>query len=504
MATSTITTTTLVTRVKLTADLQVAEYDKAGVLKATYVESTAVKRGPKRVDVIRPKSEKGLTRKLIDVFLPDGYPHCVSDDYTTYQIYDTLQALAGSIAGMVSSRAVWEGKWRFLDTVIVPWSKSIPGGSGRIGVGNSLASPTGAVLINVTREIFGRFATIMFAHAVGTSIEAECKAHRLLADVFCGFAMVLDCLSLSLPATYRLPVLCLSSTLFAASGVSGRAAKSSLSSHFAKWNNIAELNATESSQETVISLLGMLLGSIIVYLFPSRLATWILIFFLLSAYLVLNTAAVRAVKLRTINRQRANILLSTLTETGKVLTPQDVAAKETIFESRGGSVFRWQSGSVLGHCDFGVSLSSLLGCLQQIHSNSTTKSVNLPGIDLATITKLFRDEQYLLWCQPCTPSWHSSSRTPQIKVLIVLKQGISPESQLKAWYHGLLLSRLLSTHLPGSKVTDDHLLEHVTTSLHLSNKSFNSFARRLKTAGWELGVPALETRLGSRVVCEGS
>jgi hypothetical protein len=24
---------------------------------------------------------------LIDVFLPDGYPNCVSDDYASYQIY---------------------------------------------------------------------------------------------------------------------------------------------------------------------------------------------------------------------------------------------------------------------------------------------------------------------------------------------------------------------------------------------------------------------------------
>lgn len=83
---------------------------------------------------------------------------------------------------------------------------------------------------------------------MGTSIEAECKAHRLMADVFCDVAMVLDCLSLSLPTTYRLPVLCLSSTLFAASGVSGRSAKSSLSSHFAKWNNIAELNAVSEQR----------------------------------------------------------------------------------------------------------------------------------------------------------------------------------------------------------------------------------------------------------------
>lgn len=136
----------------------------------------------------------------------------------------------------------------------------------------------------------------------------------------------------------------------------------------------------------------MLLGSIVVYLFPSRAATWILLILLLTAHLTLNTAAVRAVKLRTLNRQRANILLSNVAETGKVLTPKDVAAKESVFESQGGSVFRWQSGSILGHCDFGVSLRSLLECLSQSQPNSQTKSTKLADVDLAAVTNLFRDQ----------------------------------------------------------------------------------------------------------------
>ena len=49
MATSTVTT--VVTKIELVADLEIAEYDKAGNLKATYVES-GWKKGPKRVDVL--------------------------------------------------------------------------------------------------------------------------------------------------------------------------------------------------------------------------------------------------------------------------------------------------------------------------------------------------------------------------------------------------------------------------------------------------------------------
>jgi hypothetical protein len=99
------------------------------------------------------------------------------------------------------------------------------------------------MLVTVIRECFGRLATIIFAHSMGTSIEAECKAYRLMADVFCDTAMILDCMSPLFPVKVRFVVLCISSTLFAASGVAGNSSKSSLSAHFAKWNNLGELNA---------------------------------------------------------------------------------------------------------------------------------------------------------------------------------------------------------------------------------------------------------------------
>ncbi|OBR13480.1 Duf647 domain-containing protein [Colletotrichum higginsianum IMI 349063] len=91
------------------ASLAIAEYDKAGNLKAKYVES-ASRIGPSRVDVLLPFKRKKPWLRLLEIFLPDGYPHSVTEDYAAYQIYDSVQAFAGSIAGMISSRAVWEGK----------------------------------------------------------------------------------------------------------------------------------------------------------------------------------------------------------------------------------------------------------------------------------------------------------------------------------------------------------------------------------------------------------
>jgi hypothetical protein len=79
---------------------------------------------------------------------------------------------------------------------------------------------------------------------VGTALEPECKTYRLAADVFNDIAMILDCLSPGVPAGYmRVAVLSTAGVLRALCGVAGGSSKASLSAHFARWGNLAELNA---------------------------------------------------------------------------------------------------------------------------------------------------------------------------------------------------------------------------------------------------------------------
>ncbi|KZL77258.1 DUF647 domain-containing protein [Colletotrichum tofieldiae] len=459
--------------------LAIAEYDKAGNLKARYVESAPIV-GHSRVDVLLPAKRKKLWLQLLEIFLPDGYPHSVTDDYAAYQIYDSIQAFAGSIAGMISSRAVWEG----------------------LGVGDSLASPTGAMLIQVIRESTGRFATIAFAHLFGTSIEAECKAYRLAADVLCDVAMVLDCLSPLFPRGIRFAVLCFSSLLYSASGVAGNASKSSLSGHFAKWNNLGELNAKDASQETAISLMGMIAGTFVVSLLTDPKATWVTLLFLLGVHLFLNWKGVRAVKSRSLNRQRANIAFSSLFSKDQVLTPHLVSEKELIFERRGGDVFRWNSGKALGHCKYGVSLHTLLQSLASGHERM--RSFQLSTLELATLLNLYDKEEYVLWCVVSEPVYYDAAS--KIKVMVVLKNGVSPKSQLKAWFHGLLLTRRLSgqkeSELTRAGLDQHVMLSHIQASLEVANEKYEEYTRRLSFAGWNLQVSVLETRSGSRIMRE--
>ncbi|KAK7977762.1 hypothetical protein PG996_003813 [Apiospora saccharicola] len=258
--------------------------------------------------VYRKKTVSKYAKDVLNIFLPAGYPHSVTQDYKPYQIYDSLQAFSSSIAGMLSSRAVLQG----------------------MGVGDAGSSATGAVLLTVFQEGTGRIATILFAHYFGQAIEPECKFYRFSADLFNDTALLLDILTPALPHYPKIMALCASGILRSLCGAAAGAAKASLSSHFAKNGNLAELNAKDGSQETVITLMGMLAGSLFVRVVEGRQAVWCWMLILIGIHLWTNYKAVRSVQMRTLNRQRASIVTHEYRKSGAILRPEQVAQRESI------------------------------------------------------------------------------------------------------------------------------------------------------------------------------
>ncbi|KAI9801290.1 MAG: hypothetical protein M1833_002860 [Piccolia ochrophora] len=382
-----------------------------------------------------------------------------------YQIYDSVQAFTSSIAGLLSSRAVLQG----------------------FGVGDSNASPTTALLLSVFQESMGRIATIVFAHKLGTSLEPECKMYRLAADVFNDTSILLDCFSPILPKPARVVLLSCSSVLRALCGVAAGSSKASLSAHFAKWGNLGELNAKDASQETIISLLGMLAGSVVVSHVTSNSATWSWLILLLSIHLGTNLAAIKAVSMHTLNRQRANIVLSNLIDHGRVMTPEQVSKEERIFERDG--VLRWKGSAKMGHAHIGVELQDLLSSLTVYQDHDS--GIQQPRIALSDLVELYKHERYILF--------HDSRRR---EAYIVLKEGASAASQLQAWMHALLVAarsdQLVSSSAKPQKTAVDPLTS-LREALKVVRADFEDYVQQLRAAGWDVDVSALETSRGFRV-----
>ncbi|KAG5208237.1 DUF647 domain-containing protein [Trichophyton interdigitale] len=376
-----------------------------------------------------------------------------------------------------------------------------------VGVGDATASPTAALLLNVLQESMGRIATILFAHRLGTSLEPECKMYRLAADILNDSAMVLDCLSPIFPKPVRVGLLSLSSVLRALCGVAAGSSKASLSAHFARWGNLGELNAKDSSQETVISLVGMLVGSVVVSYITSPLETWIALIVLLIVHLGTNHAAVRAVKMTTLNRQRANIVFSHLFEDDLILTPAETSKEERIFERDG--VLRWkaESNGILGTCQIGTSLEQLLLLLPEqadrgaLETSRTTSTTIDASTNLTALLELFREEEYILYFGPLSR-----------RGAIVLKAGATAQAQLKAWSHALLVSRHLARK-NGTATSCIHekqggqgelspsvsVLSILRDTLQEHTRTFKDRVKRLEHAGWQTDVASLETKPGRRV-----
>lgn len=346
----------------------------------------------------------------------------------------------------------------------------------------------------------GRIATILFAHRLGTSLEPECKMYRLAADIFNDTAMVLDCLSPAFPKPARVMVLSFSSCLRALCGVCAGSAKASLSAHFAKKGNLGELNAKDSSQETIISLLGMLAGSAVVSWVTAPTATWVTLIALLSIHLGTNYSAVKAVSMTSINRQRANIILdhmlSSETPAKGVLSPRDVSEQERIFEKDG--VLRLD-GKVLGYCRIGVSMQTLLSRINTADPTQSGALTAMP-IKVADLLDVFASEGYILWID--------GSLRPNVisrEVLVVLKKECTALDQLKAWMHALLLvhradGRATTSSRRAEKIHADMRLDELNTTLELRQHLFDHHVPALKSKGWDLDIAALETKAGVRAL----
>ncbi|KAK4235722.1 vitamin B6 photo-protection and homoeostasis-domain-containing protein [Achaetomium macrosporum] len=389
------------------------------------------------------KTEVPLPKAILYAFLPAGYPHTVTDDYLAYQTYDSLQAFASSITSLLANRAVLEG----------------------LGVGDSSSSPTGALILKITGDTISRIATILFAHRMGQAIEPECKFYRFLADLFNDSAQFLDLLTPALPYLPKLGVIVSAGVLRSLCGVAANASKASLSAHFALTGNLAELNAKEASQETVVSLLGMLAGSLVVRLVEDKQVVWMLMVFLAGVHLTMNYRAVRSVKMRSLNRQRATIVFREWLEHGTVLTPAQVAQRESILRKGRGNL-ESKSGEYTGFCDFGT--------------YGELRGWNPRGYHRYD----FETNSYFM------AIWHHGG---YFYMRIALKEGT--KNPLSAWFDAVNHAYHFDSALK------DGLESHYENEMplgYVSEEQKETIFAALTAAGWDLETNALETRLPVR------
>lgn len=220
--------------------------------------------------------------------LPVGYPRTVPAEYATFQIWNVIQDLSSYLRGILATKAVLEGM-----------------GVGRLGV-----TATQAAVQWIFRDGASMIGGLLFTSFTSYNFGQNVKLWRLFADIINNFGITLDMIAPLFPK-YFLTILCVASICKALCGISAGAAGVSISEHWGEKNgNIADVNAKNSAQHTVVSLFGLAMSMYFAEsVEESVVKLWSVYSFLTVVHVWSNYKAIRVLALRSINTARLNIVL---------------------------------------------------------------------------------------------------------------------------------------------------------------------------------------------------
>ncbi|XP_058070402.1 protein root UVB sensitive 3 isoform X2 [Magnolia sinica] len=228
-----------------------------------------------------------------------------------------------------------------------------------IGVGQKSATVISATFQWFLRDFTGMLGGILFTFYQGSNLDSSAKMWRLVADFMNDLGMLMDLVSPLFPSAFAF-ILCLGSLSRSFTGVASGATRAALTQHFSLENNAADISAKEGSQETVATMVGMMLGMVLTHVtMGNPLAIWFSFLSLTVFHMYANYKAVRCLSLTTLNNERSSILLQHFMETGQVLSPQQVSLMEHVLPVWT-SLWRSKSAKLLHkHIHLGVRVSLL-------------------------------------------------------------------------------------------------------------------------------------------------
>eukprot|EP01041_Mallomonas_annulata_P001327 gene1327-2556_t len=441
-------------------------------------------------------------------FLPVGFPVSVKKEYLEYQFYDSLQALCSYFRSVLCTKALLVGA----------------------GVGSAQASALSAAITWVLRDGIGMIGSVTFASIFSEQFGSYVKEWRLFADIINDVALTLDMLSPVFPQQLYLPIISCSSICKAMCGISAGATKLCITNHLCLANNAGDLAAKENTQETAVTLVGLILGLLIAQSMSdndSVTLSWMLFIFFTIIHVLANYWAVSCLRLSSINRPRSWLLIRALIQHHRIVQSDlHNSNGNSRISKRPESVSTSTSEAVLPHMNIeainaqeSVFLSLLLtlfgpnlGCrLSHALNRLPCKKVDRAKC-FESLQVLFENEGYMIIPQVISlTSWKEMNT-----VAIVLADECSKMVELKAYFHAIYLmqsipivSSVSSVSVSVSKgdVSSSQSTRHVpflgvikgvvSVTDVLESKAvveslWTSFKEELRIQGWDVSETALQ------------
>ncbi|CAB3225791.1 unnamed protein product [Arctia plantaginis] len=323
------------------------------------------------------------------LFLPQGYPDSVTNDYITYQFWDTAQAFCSTITGTLATQEVLRG----------------------VGVGDTNATPLAATITWVLKDACGHLGRIMFAYSHGSYLDAYSKKWRLYADTLNDAAM---CIEVALPwfKHFTTLVLCITTIMKSIVGVAGGATRAAMTQHHALRGNMADVSAKDSAQETAVNLIGSLTALLIIGMFGNSM---VIFGTMIILHIMFNYFAVRAVCLRTLNEPRFLQVIDVYLKEEMLLSPCEINKNEPI-------VFY----------QMGTNILDLKLCGFKIKTGMSMKTLmdqNVKALYVKKINEVYQYREYVLFPD-----------VARRKMYVVLRETATISDTLCAYFHAVLLS----------------------------------------------------------------
>mmetsp|Transcript_11752 Transcript_11752/g.24837 ORF Transcript_11752/g.24837 Transcript_11752/m.24837 type:complete len:554 (-) Transcript_11752:1667-3328(-) len=453
-----------------------------------------------------------LSRQLIPAlrttFLPTGFPDKTPPGYLRFSAWSWIQDTSTQLRSVLATQKVLEG----------------------VGVGKEGATALSALFNYLVRDGCGMIANLLFTYGASSRFRTDVKRWRIFADMSVDIGITLEVAATLFPKSFFLPCICLGNMFKALCGVAAGATGGSINLHWAKGSDISDINAKFGAQHTVTGAIGLvsagLFAKSVNHVSPQSL--WLMYFVLTYLHLYANVKCMRLISFDYLNTIRLDMILRNYYHTISkedssglsicgIPTPQRIAQQEPL----------WFQIPVLGRIlprrektplvYFGVAYdefckrsSKPIELLRSEMTPTTTHSQSRQSKKTSK-SRIEHDAQtnndnnntvsdgYIISIG--NQGFSSSDETgisTKPCVVVSLLMDVSPQQQVKAYFHAWLLTMKLQERLgkqSNVSVSTDlaSQLEVEAEVILLLESKWGAFAASCTDAGWDLSRSELQT-----------
>lgn len=203
-----------------------------------------------------------------------------------------------------------------------------------VGIGAQRSLPAAATINWVLKDGLGRLGRLSVATQYGASFDADLKRFRFGTSILYCLALALEYATPLAPSAF-LPLASLANVGKSVGLATYVATQPAFHKSFARGQNLADISAKSQGQQMVLDNLGLAVAVLLTHAVrasePARSALPLVMFpLLVIGDLTSIYQEMRSIHLRSLNRERAEILAASWLDHAMILTPQQVSRAERL------------------------------------------------------------------------------------------------------------------------------------------------------------------------------